>query len=228
MAVLESASFLDPSDLPTDASLLPGYVNASFEEVAQHFDASKVPGGVRGVDVQAAVAEWKSFKPGFRRITDKVLKDCPTITVAAGKGKTKKVPLPHHMLFKLVWAAVLKSCQAEFSNICKLAENIMVCPFSSVECERGFSVQNLIKSKLRNRLTADTLDMLMRVRLCAPRAFAQFDAAAAIAKWKDMRQYRHMFSVRKPRHWHLLAVAKNAKQQEVYVISDSVTPTDTC
>lgn len=35
---------------------------------------------------------------------------------------------------------------------------------SSVECERGFSLMNLIKSKQRNRLGENHLDMIMRIK----------------------------------------------------------------
>jgi len=35
---------------------------------------------------------------------------------------------------------------------------------SGAECERGFSLINAIKTKSRNRLEADHLDMLMRIK----------------------------------------------------------------
>ena len=41
---------------------------------------------------------------------------------------------------------------------------------SSVDCERGFSVQNHIKTKTRNILASKHLDVLMRVRLLGGRA----------------------------------------------------------
>ena len=55
-----------------------------------------------------------------------------------------------------------------FSNIIKLIQIIYCIPFSSVECERGFSRQNKIKTKNRNLLATDTLDMLMRILLEGP------------------------------------------------------------
>ena len=39
---------------------------------------------------------------------------------------------------------------------------------SSAPCERGFSVQNSIQSKLRNRLNPERLNRMMMVRLVGP------------------------------------------------------------
>jgi hypothetical protein len=55
-----------------------------------------------------------------------------------------------------------------FPNIIRLIKIIYSISFSSVDCERGFSVQNLIKSKLHNSLGTKTLDMLMRLSIEGP------------------------------------------------------------
>jgi hypothetical protein len=123
-------------------------------------------------------------------------------------------------LLHQVWAAVFKVYGEAFPNICKVAAQIMVSPVSSVECERGFSVQNHIKSKLRNCLAVDTLDILMRLRLVGPHSFAEFDLAAAVKEWFAMRKYRHICSDNKPKHWHLLAEGPNSSQKNVYVMWD--------
>ena len=47
----------------------------------------------------------------------------------------------------------------------KLIEIIYSIPFSSVECKRGFSKQNIIKSDLRNRLNNNTLHLLLLISL---------------------------------------------------------------
>ena len=57
-----------------------------------------------------------------------------------------------------------------FPNIIKLIQLIYCISFSSIECERGFSRQNQIKTKSRNSLTTDTLDMLMRISLEEPKS----------------------------------------------------------
>ncbi|CAG8524200.1 3505_t:CDS:2, partial [Dentiscutata heterogama] len=52
-----------------------------------------------------------------------------------------------------------------YPNIGKLLAIVYSISFSSVECEHGFSKQNLIKTRLRNGLNNDTLHMLMIVGL---------------------------------------------------------------
>ncbi len=61
-----------------------------------------------------------------------------------------------------------------FSNIIKLIQIIYCIPFSSVECKRSFSRQNKIKTKDRNLLATNTLDMLMRISLKGPES-SKFD-----------------------------------------------------
>ena len=53
----------------------------------------------------------------------------------------------------------------QYPNLAILAQIVLVFPASSVDCERGFSTQNHIKTKSRNRLGALHLDMLLRIRL---------------------------------------------------------------
>ena len=68
----------------------------------------------------------------------------------------------------------------DFDNFCKLllsdygdvypdlvilASIALVIPVSSAPCECGFSQQNILKTKLRNRLNPERLDRLMMIRL---------------------------------------------------------------
>ena len=69
-----------------------------------------------------------------------------------------------------------------FPNIIKLIQIVYCIPFSSVECERGFSRQNKIKTKDRNSLTTNTLDMLMRVSLEGPES-KEFNYNRAYTIW---------------------------------------------
>ncbi|XP_041365566.1 zinc finger protein 862-like [Gigantopelta aegis] len=58
-----------------------------------------------------------------------------------------------------------------------------VLPVSSVECERGFSRQNLIKTRLRTAMTLETLDCLMRISIEGD-DIEQFDPAPVLSRWK--------------------------------------------
>jgi len=74
-----------------------------------------------------------------------------------------------------------------FPNIIKLIQLIYCIPFSSVECERGFSKQNQIKTKNRNLLKTETLDMLMRVSLEGPESF-KFNYDRAYTIWSNQKR----------------------------------------
>ena len=52
----------------------------------------------------------------------------------------------------------------QYRDLAKLADIGGIFLASSVECERGFSLMNSIKTKLRNRLGEGYLDMIMRVK----------------------------------------------------------------
>ena len=56
-------------------------------------------------------------------------------------------------------------------------------PMTSVQCERGFSTQNRIKSKLRTNLNNQTLNDLMRISEDGPH-IKEFDFQSALKKWK--------------------------------------------
>ncbi len=73
--------------------------------------------------------------------------------------------------------------------VCELAVILLTVPVSSVECERGFSRQNLIKTKLRNRLSTRKLYDLMSISLDGPIA-DKFDFKRAFDKWAEKKQRR--------------------------------------
>ena len=74
-----------------------------------------------------------------------------------------------------------------FPNIIKLIQIVYCIPFSSVECERGFSRQNKIKTKDRNSLATNTLDMLMRVSLEGPES-KEFNYNRAYTIWSSQKR----------------------------------------
>ena len=70
-----------------------------------------------------------------------------------------------------------------FPNIIKLIQIVYCIPFSSVECERGFSRQNIIKIKDRN---SHTLDMLMRISLGVESSKFNYNRAFII--WSNQKR----------------------------------------
>ena len=55
-----------------------------------------------------------------------------------------------------------------YPQISYLLSIILILPVSSVPCERGFSAANRIKTKLRNRLMVQSLDILLRTSIEGP------------------------------------------------------------
>ncbi|CAG8762580.1 19790_t:CDS:2 [Gigaspora margarita] len=77
--------------------------------------------------------------------------------------------------------------QEFYPNIIKLLEIIYSIPFSSVECERGFSKQNLIKTSHRNRINNDTLHLFLSISL-VDKNINEFDFEKALNIWSTMVQ----------------------------------------
>jgi len=66
------------------------------------------------------------------------------------------------------WASFYKTSVHVYPNFFKLWNICCTLSTNSAEAERGFSAQNLIKTKLRSRLETPTLDILLRIYLNKP------------------------------------------------------------
>ena len=66
------------------------------------------------------------------------------------------------------------------------AELALVVPLNSASCERGFSAQNKIKSKSRNRLRDEQVDRLMKITINGPH-YAEYDYTAAKNNFRAMK-----------------------------------------
>ena len=79
----------------------------------------------------------------------------------------------------------------QYPNLVKLATVVLIIPVTSVECERGFSCQNRIKTKFRARLQNPTLNNLMQITYFSEEHFCAEqlqDYLLALGKWKAMRE----------------------------------------
>jgi hypothetical protein len=73
--------------------------------------------------------------------------------------------------------------------VADVAYRLLFIPVSSVECKRGFGVQNLIKTKLRYRLNTKSLYLLMKLQIDGGPQNS-FDFSASYSKWKIMKSRR--------------------------------------
>lgn len=71
----------------------------------------------------------------------------------------------------------------DFATLAKLA---LIIPVSSAPCERGFSVQNALKTKVRNRLNPERLNRMMFIKLDGP-DIDHFDFPEAARLFSNMK-----------------------------------------
>ena len=62
---------------------------------------------------------------------------------------------------------------------------LLTLPMSSVNCERGFSVMKLIKTRLRNSLKQDTLEHVMMIAIEGPE-MKKFNFQNCIKKYGEI------------------------------------------
>ena len=93
-----------------------------------------------------------------------------------------------------LWYLIAKRHAKDFPNMMKLAHLAISSPAHTADCERGFSAQNLLLTSLRNRLSPETQDMLMRVRLHPVK-----DLHRALALWEAEKHRKINVTVTKPK-----------------------------
>lgn len=93
---------------------------------------------------------------------------------------------PTHSLSSL-WGALASLHQQGDLNcphLLQLACLALTHPVHTCDCERAFSVQNLTLTPLRNRLSSDRCEQLMRVKIEGG-PMSEFDFSAAVRKWAE-------------------------------------------
>ena len=91
--------------------------------------------------------------------------------------------------FHILWGLIHKYHGTEFPNLMKIAELALIAPLQTADCERGFSCQNDIKTRDRNRMSGDRLNKLMHITLfkCG---VGEFDYDRAVQVWRDTKHRR--------------------------------------
>lgn len=76
-----------------------------------------------------------------------------------------------------------------YPDLVKLASIAAVIPVSSAPCERGFSQQNILKNKTRNRLNPERLNRLLMIRLTGPKLL-DMDFIGVCRSFNNMKDRR--------------------------------------
>jgi hypothetical protein len=98
--------------------------------------------------------------------------------------------------FEDVWGMITwnHALQARYPNLLILAELAHVQCVSTTTCERAFSVQKLIKTKVRNRLGDKNLDAMLRIALEGLDEEVDNIIGDAIPLWKKDSKYRFLYA----------------------------------
>ena len=117
------------------------------------------------IDKETLEIEWLSFKEMFKN--------------QVAELSTTEVM---HSLIK-------PSVSTIYPQLANLANIGLIITVSTATCEHGFSAMKRIKTNLRNRLIAKTLDCLMRISIDGPDLDC-FDFVTAATKWASIKKRR--------------------------------------
>ena len=129
-------------------------------------------GNAEYVDAQATKAEWSTLK---RLVID------------------QRYPTGH---LDTLWPIIHQHHKDMFPNLVKLASIAMVLPVHTADVERGFSAQNMVKTHLRNRIKAETLQNLLVIKIEGP-PMAEFDFQSALSIFNKKKD-RRLYHIQKP------------------------------
>ena len=159
---VEAFSVFDPSGLLGEC-----IAEEHLTVLLDHYDESPM-----GIEKVKCVQEYKEFTSFIQENTK--LKNC-----------TKLQELAEEILSK-------DSICVLFPLVAKLLTHALVLPVSTADCERCFSTMKRVKTDLRNRMSTQTLDKLLRIRIEGP-TISEFNFNEAVQEWSQLRN-RRLFS----------------------------------
>ena len=169
--ILYSFSILDPQNLPLESDMA-SYGNDQLEVLCAHYGTAKLVVGSEEkvpplVEPTSLKDEWVTFK----QLLSKNYRSCSLQSMAA----------------KLFQSDVVKE---QYPGMLTLLAISLTLPVSTVDCERGFSKHNLIKTRTRARLKTDHVAILMKMSLDTPelsRNLDEFDFHRSFVIWCNMK-----------------------------------------
>ena len=82
----------------------------------------------------------------------------------------------------------------KYANILLLAKITRCQCVRTTTCEKAFSIQNVIKTKQRNRLGTKHLDDVLRVALEGPKDDYDYILVKAMELWRNSAKWRYLYS----------------------------------
>ena len=164
--LIGSFAVLDPQNLPLSTDI-PSYGNSEIETLSEHYGVPKNTDN--GVELEPLLngtelkEEWVIFK-------QLMSKNFSNLSL---QGMAEKLLCSNEM-------------QEQFPQMLKLLTIALTVPVSSVDCERGFSKQNLIKIKIRAKLKTENVSTLMKMSVDTPE-MEKFDFHKAFVIWCSIK-----------------------------------------
>ncbi len=154
--------------------------NASIDSLVSHFGVPQIheyKDSNKEVhkSVSPAVIDGEKTKEEWRNI----------------KQVVKAQGYPRYSTSQL-WGLIKQYHSDQFPNLITLATLALTHPVHTSDCERAFSAQNLVTTPLRNRLSAEHCDQLMRVMIQGE-TLSNFDFIDALKDWRAAKA-RAIFS----------------------------------
>ncbi|CAB5364129.1 unnamed protein product [Rhizophagus irregularis] len=162
----DSMKILDPKELPLQESALSSYGIEELKLICEHFGNQKHKSN--GIPVQPLInsseckKEWQMVKH--------IMKSIRNYDIIEGW---------HH-----IWST-RPQFKNQFPNVNILVNIVLLVPLLNANVERVFSQHKLTKTRLRNRLNVETLDMHLTILLNAPDNIEEFNWDKAFNQWKN-------------------------------------------
>ena len=172
----DALSIFQPNTFPSTVAAKAKFGKQNIANLLAHY-GEKRGSNTPPIDPDQAKQEWSLFKNHM---------------FAIAAGSTEDEPVTMSSLAEEILSS--EQMLREYPNMTKLLAFSRVLPVSSVECERGFSTQNLIKTRLRCSLSIENLDRLMRISINGP-SVEDFDPLPIYRMWRtsDVGTGRHIF-----------------------------------
>ncbi len=152
--LLAKLSVLNPNNWPKEAEKLREYGQEELLALLTHYQEY-----MEG-DHDDLLSEWRQF---LRFVFDNHQK--------------------HMTSFSELSQLTLNHLKTPFPSVAVLFELAQVLAVSSADCERGFSIQNIIKTHKRSCLKSSTLQNLQMIKVEGP-SIEEFDFVRALTKWR--------------------------------------------
>lgn len=157
--IIGSFAILDPQNLPSPSDL-PPYGNSEIDTLSMHFGEPKNTDDGIQLEPLLKGQEFKEEWIIFKQLLSKN---------SSIQGMAKKLLSSIEM-------------QEQFPQMLKLLTIALTVPVSSIDCERGFSQQNLIKTKIRAKLKTENVFTLTKMSVDTTE-MEKFDFHKAFVIW---------------------------------------------